>query len=69
MLTALDAKVTVVEGHSFQRNDGSREITPLNSLENRCWIKEQDELFLEQTGIVDILKQHDVEYLNVTEEY
>jgi len=58
----------VVEGHSGGRNYGGREITPDNADENREWIREQDRLFLERTGIARVLERHRAEYLNVTEE-
>lgn len=58
----------VVEGHSGGRNYGGREITPDNADENREWIREQDRLFLERTGIARVLERHGAEYLNVTEE-
>lgn len=58
----------VIEGYSGARNFGGRDITPENARENWDWIREQDELFRERTGINDVLRRHDAEYLNVTEE-
>ncbi|MHB8928709.1 MAG: DUF362 domain-containing protein [Bacillota bacterium] len=58
----------IIEGYSGARNYGGREITGENGRANWAWIKEQDQLFRDRTGINEVLKRHDAEYLNVTEE-
>ena len=61
-------KVTVVESYTFQRNDGTRTITPENGKLNRDWIREQDRRFIHTTGFEALFKEYDVEYVNLTEE-
>jgi len=67
LLECLD-KVTVIESYTFQRNDGSRTITPGNGKQNWNWIKEQDRKFLHTTGFDLLFKEYNVEYVNLTEE-
>ena len=67
LLEYLD-KVTVIESYSFQRNDGTRTITPENGKLNRDWIREQDRKFLHTTGFDILFKDYNVEYVNLTEE-
>jgi len=61
-------KVTVIESYTYQRNDGSRTITPENGKQNWDWIREQDRKFLHTTGFDTLFKKYDVEYVNLTEE-
>ena len=67
LLECLD-KVIVIESYTFQRNDGTRSITPTNGKENWSWIREQDRQFLHTTGFDELFKEYDVEYVNLTEE-
>ena len=67
LLECLD-KVTVIESYTFQRNDGSRTITPENGKQNWDWIREQDRKFLHTTGFDILFKEYNVEYVNLTEE-
>ena len=62
------SKVTVIESYTYQRNDGSRTITPENGKQNWDWIREQDSEFLRTTGFDTLFKEYDVEYVNLTEE-
>lgn len=67
LLECLD-KVTIIESYTYQRNDGTRAITPENGKSNWDWIREQDKKFLRETGLDVLLKQYNVEYVNLTEE-
>jgi hypothetical protein len=67
LLECLD-KVTVIESYTFQRNDGTRTITPENGKRNWDWIREQDKKFLHSTGFDILFDEYDVEYVNLTEE-
>ena len=67
LLECLD-KVTVIESYTYQRNDGTRTITPKNGKQNWDWIREQDERFLHTTGFDTLFKEYNVEYVNLTEE-
>jgi len=67
LLECLD-KVTVIESYTFQRNDGTRTITPENGKQNWDWIREQDRKFLQTTGFDILFKEYNVEYVNLTEE-
>lgn len=58
----------VIEGYSGARNFGGREITPENAYHNWDWIREQDRVFRDRTGISEVLARHGAEYVNVTEE-
>jgi len=68
LLRSLDGEKVVIEGYSCNRNDGTKSITSKNDRANWNWIKEQDDLFLEKTGIRKVLDQTDSSYVNVTEE-
>jgi len=68
LLRSLDGEKVVIEGYSCNRNDGTKSITPKNDRINWSWIKKQDELFLEKTGINTVLSETDTSYVNVTEE-
>lgn len=68
-LTALPGKKLIIEGHSHSRTDQSRAITPDSMDANRDWLREQHQLFLERTGLAEVLAKHGVEFLNVTEEF
>jgi hypothetical protein len=67
LLECLD-KVTIIESYTYQRNDGSRTITPENARQSWNWIREQDEEFLRATGFDVLFREYDVEYVNLTEE-
>lgn len=68
LLSNLPGKKIVVESYAGARNDGSREITPENAKRNWDWIREQDRWFLETTGIDEVLRKYNAEYVNITEE-
>lgn len=61
-------KVTIIESYTYQRNDGTRTITPENNRDNGDWIRDQDKKFLNDSGLEDLFRKYDVEYVNLTEE-
>ena len=67
LLECLD-KVTIIESYTYQRNDGTRTITPENGRQNWDWIREQDKEFLRATGFDVLFREYNVEYVNLTEE-
>jgi uncharacterized protein (DUF362 family) len=67
-LEALGAPAVVIEGHSFLRNDGSREITVANARDNAEWIREQEEAYLRENGLAEVIEKRGVRYVNVTDE-
>ena len=70
----LNGKKMIIESYTAWRNElntGSEPvevITPRNAKRKWKWIKEQDEWFLDHSGISEVLERYDVEYVNVTEE-
>lgn len=69
LLGALPAgRRIVIEGYSGARNFGGRDITSENAHDNWEWIRAQDEVFRERTGIAAVLARHGAEYISVTEE-
>jgi len=74
LFNSLPGAKTVIESYTAWRNELNtgpepREvITPSNAKRKWKWIKEQDAWFLKHSGIETILKKHNVQYINVTEE-
>lgn len=68
VLAAVPGTKLVVESHSCGRNFGGCEVTPANGRELLPWIREQERVFLERTGLEEVLRRHGVEYVNATEE-
>jgi uncharacterized protein (DUF362 family) len=69
LLAAIEGKKYIVESYMYGRTDNSRIINSTNGLENWEWLKEQDQRFLESSGMGELLKKYDAEYINITEEY
>ncbi|UCE26615.1 MAG: DUF362 domain-containing protein [Candidatus Coatesbacteria bacterium] len=67
-LEALGGPAVVIEGHSFLRNDGSREITVGNARDNAEWIREQENAYLVENGLTEVIEKHGARYVNVTDE-
>jgi hypothetical protein len=68
VLQAVPGRKLIVESHSCGRNYGGREVTASNGHELLPWIREQEKLFLERTGLGEVIQRHGVEYVNATEE-
>lgn len=69
LLAAIEGKKYIVESYMYGRTDGTIKIDGNNGYENWKWLKEQDQMFLEVSGMGELLKKYDVEYINITEEY
>jgi len=69
LLAAIEGKKYIVESYMYGRTDGSIKIDGTNGLENWKWLKEQDQKFLKTSGMGELLKKYDTEYINITEEY
>lgn len=67
-LEALGGPAVVIEGHSFMRNDGSKEITTENARDDAEWIREQEEAYLSENGLIEVIESHGARYVNVTDE-
>jgi len=74
LFNCLEGKKTVVEGYTAWRNELNKGpepqdfITPKNAKRKWKWIKEQDAWFLRYSRIEKVLKEHGVDYVNITEE-
>ena len=68
VLDALDGDVTIVEGHSMLRNDGSKRITGANARDEWDWIREQEAEYLRRLGLSEVMEKYGAEYVNVTDE-
>jgi hypothetical protein len=72
-----DQKVLVVEsytpwrGLNFSSGGGTEELRVdlISGREHWEFYRKQDECFLEQTGLAQVLSRHHVEYINITDEY
>lgn len=69
LLSAISGKKYIIESYMYGRTDNSIRINTSNALENWEWIKEQDQKFLESSGIRKLLQKYDAEYINITEEW
>jgi hypothetical protein len=59
----------VVEGYTSGRNDGSRAVDwNADPRPHWDWIRAQDRLYLEQTGLAAVMERHGARYLSITEE-
>lgn len=66
-LRNLDGSKIIIESHTLGRNVSSEKM-PENAEQNREWIRQLEEQFLNSTGLVKLLERDDVEYINITEE-
>jgi uncharacterized protein (DUF362 family) len=69
LLAAIDGKKYIVESYMYGRTDSSRKINSTNGFENWDWLKEQDQKFLETSGMAKLLEKYNAEYINITEEW
>ena len=71
LLEALPGEKTVVEAYDADRTDDPGRFQGLDleaAREHWDYLREQDQIFLRETGIGKVLDEHGAEYLNVTEE-
>ena len=70
LLSALPAPAIVLEGHTSSRNLGGAEFDwESQSRQNRAWIRQQEAEYLRRTGLSEVLRRHNAQYLNVTESW
>ncbi|OGS24989.1 MAG: hypothetical protein A2297_05770 [Elusimicrobia bacterium RIFOXYB2_FULL_48_7] len=64
-------KIYVTECYTAARNDLSKKILPglEEGMQHVEWFRLQDEIFFKSTGIGELFKKHNVEWINATEEY
>lgn len=68
LLDALPRPTLLVEGHTASKNSGDRGFDWESEAESeRAWIREEEQLYLEKTGIKAVLHRHGAGFLNVTE--
>ena len=68
LLSSLPNQVILLESYTTSRNDGTKKINWRQECkENRDWIRQQDLLFLEKTGLAKVINKHNATYLNITE--
>ena len=70
LLTALDGRAVLLEGHSAGRNDGTDPgVEWPDGRRHRRWIREQEAEYLRRTGLQEVIDRHGAHYLNVTEAF
>lgn len=70
LLRGLPEGALFVEGHTASKNSGERSIDWESEAEQeRVWIREQEQRYLEKTGIKSVLQRHRAGFLNVTEHW
>ncbi len=69
LLSAIPGKKYVIESYMYGRTTDHKRITPDNGKEHWEWFREQEADFLQQTGIAAVLRKHEAESINITEEY
>jgi len=73
LFECLDGKKVIIESHTAWRNKilletGEVVVNEKNMNEKKDFLREQEKWFLEYTGLSELLKEYNVEYVNVTEE-
>jgi uncharacterized protein (DUF362 family) len=68
VLEALGGDVTIIEGHSMLRNDGSKRIAGANARDEWDWIREQEAVYLRRLELSEVMEKYGAEYINVTDE-
>jgi len=68
LLGALPGRAVLVEGHTSSRNRGGLAIEwEREADQHRGWIRQQDLVFLQRTGVAQVIAKHKAQYVNVTE--
>jgi uncharacterized protein (DUF362 family) len=69
VLSSIKGKKYIIESYMYGRCDGSIKINSENGRDHWAYLKEQDDLYLKKTGLLEVLQKHDAEYINISEEY
>lgn len=68
LLGVSSPRALLLEGHTASKNSGDRGFDwETEAASERVWIREQEQLYLEKTGIKSVLHRHGAGFLNVTE--
>jgi len=71
LLEVLPGSKTIVESYDAARTADPGRFEGLDlaaARQHQGYLREQDQVFLRQTGLGEVLREHDAEYLSVTEE-
>ena len=70
LLSAVSCSKLVLEAHTASKNSGDADIDwETQAREHRSWIREQEQQYLEKTGVLTVLQRHRASYVNVTEHF
>ena len=71
LLAAIPGRVVLLEGHTSSRNTTARVDWDweTEAREHRAWIREQENEYLERTGLNEVIRRRKATYLNITEEF
>jgi hypothetical protein len=70
LLQALPGKAVILEGHTSSRNSGGADWDWETEAHcHRDWIRQQEAVYLDRTGLSEVMRKHGAQYLNVTEAY
>ncbi|HEX2926408.1 MAG TPA: DUF362 domain-containing protein [Ruminiclostridium sp.] len=69
VLSCIKGKKYIIESYMYGRCDGSIKINSDNGREHWNYLKEQDAIYLNKTGLLEVLQKHNAEYINISEEY
>lgn len=70
LLSALPGRAVLLEGHTVSRNQGNAHFDwETESKTHRTWIRDQEQAYLERTGLQAVINKHNAHYLNITEAY
>ncbi len=69
LLASFEGKKYIVESYMYGRTDNTIKIDSQNGHENWQWLKEQDQKFMEASGMDRLLSKYNAEYINITEEW
>ncbi len=70
LLSALPGRAILLEGHTTSRNRGAPDIDwSRDARQQRAWLTQEEAVYLERTGLAEVIARHRAQYVNVTEEY
>ncbi len=70
LLSAASGSAIVLEAHTASKNSGDISIDWETEARNhRSWIREQEQQYLQKTGLLEAMQRHRASYVNITEHY